>query len=105
MDLKIDSDDFCKKQEVFIGETIAVIADRLEEVGISGYQLKELTSKIAFDVACIIDDTAGLEFDGVKANPYLTFLSENEDLIHLGGNSFTHELVQGIVDAMFEENT
>ena len=95
------------RQEVFTGEMIARIADHLEEAGMKGDQLKELTGNIAFEVASMVDDVAGLEFDGVEANPYLTFLTgENYDeIIHMGGNSTCHEMVYGILDAMFSENT
>ncbi|WP_460227987.1 hypothetical protein, partial [Aurantivibrio infirmus] len=94
---------YLAKQEVFTGEMIARIADHLENAGIKDTQLKGLTGKIAFEIATMIDDTAGLEFDGVEANPYLTFVSENDndEIIHLGGNSYCHELVYGILNAMF----
>ena len=105
MKLKVDEKAYTKKQEVFIGEVIVAIADRLEEYGIKGAQLKELTGKIAFDIACMVDDTADLEFEGIEANPYLTFLNGDDELIHLGGNSYTHELVYGILNAMFKEDT
>ena len=94
-----------KQQEVFTGEMIARIADHLEEAGIEGEQLKELTGKISFEVACMIDDVSGIEFEGVEANPYLTFLRGSDELIHLGGNSTTHEMVYGILNAMFSART
>ena len=93
-----------EQQEVFTGEMIARIADHLEESGITGTLLKELTGKIAFEIACMIDDVSGIEFEGVEVNPYLTFLSTEEDLIHLGGNSTTHEMVFGILNAIFDKN-
>lgn len=93
-----------KQQEVFTGEMIARIADHIEEAGIEGDKLKELTGKIAFEIACMIDDVAGIEFEGDEANPYLTFLGSEDELIHLGGNSTTHEMVYGILNAMFNEN-
>jgi hypothetical protein len=58
--------------------------------------LKEITGKVVFDVACMIDDVSGIEFDGVEANPYLTFISKDNEIIHLGGNSTSHEKVYGI---------
>jgi len=93
-----------EQQEIFTGEMVARIAGHLEEAGIKGEQLKELTGKLAFEVACMIDDVSGIEFDGVEANPYLTFLKEDE-IIHLGGNSTTHEMLYGILNAMFNKNT
>ncbi|MES9990056.1 MAG: hypothetical protein ABW077_19325 [Candidatus Thiodiazotropha endolucinida] len=105
MKLRTDPDSFLAMQEVFTGEMIACIADRLEEVGIEGTQLKELTGKIAFDIACMVDDTAGLEFNGVEAHPYLAFALGNDEIIHFGGGSTAHELVYGILNAMFNEST
>jgi len=102
MKLLTDPEEYMKQQEVFTGEMIARIADHLEAAGIKGERLKELTGKIAFEVSCMIDDVSGIEFEGVEANPYLTFLKNNEELIHLGGNSTTHEMVFGILNAMFK---
>ncbi len=95
-----------KLQEVFTGEMIARIADHLENSGVKGKPLKELTGNIAFEIASMIDDVAGLEFDGVEANPYLTFLTgeEYDELIHTGGNSTCHEMVYGILNTMFNGN-
>ena len=102
MKLSTDSEEYMKQQEVFTGEMIARIADHLENAGIKGEQLKEVTGKVAFEVCCIIDDVSGIEFDGIEANPYLTFIKNDDELIHLGGNSTTHEMVYGILNAMFK---
>ena len=102
MKLSTNPDEYMKQQEVFTGEMIARIADHLEISGIKGEQLKELTGKIAFEISCMIDDVAGIEFDGVEANPYLTFQKNDTELIHLGGNSTSHEMVFGILNEMFK---
>ncbi len=82
MKLTVDPDSFLKQQEIFTGEMIARIAEHLKEAGVEGDQLKELTGKVAFEIACMIDDVSGIEFDGIEANPYLTFLKEDNELIH-----------------------
>lgn len=105
MKLRTDPESYMEQQEIFTGEMIGRIADHLKEAGIKGDQLKELTGKLAFEVACMLDDVSGIEFDGVEANPYLTFLSKDNEIIHLGGNSTTHEMVYGILNAMFSKNT
>ena len=107
MKLRIDPQPYMEQQEVFTGEMIARIAEHIETSGIKGELLKELTGKIAFEIASMIDDVSGIEFEGTEANPYLTFLTgENYDeLIHTGGNSTCHEMVFGILNAMFNENT
>ena len=86
---------------------IARIADHIENSGIKNEQLKELTGKIAFEVACMIDDVSGIEFEGDEAHPCLLFTSpdNDEELLHFGGNSTIHEMVFGILNAMFNENT
>jgi len=104
MKLRTDPDFFLAQQDVFTGGMIARIADRLEGAGIKGQQLKELTGKIAFDIACMLDDTAGIEFDGVEAHLYLAFTAGSDEIIHLGGNSTAHEMVYGILNAMIEGN-
>lgn len=53
----------------------------------------------------MIDDVSGIEFDGIEAHPYLTFLSKDNEIIHMGGNSTTHEMVYGILNEMFNKNT
>lgn len=104
MKLRSDPESYMEQQEIFTGVMITRIADHLEEAGIKGDQLKEVTGKLAFEIACLIDDVSGIEFEGVAANPYLTFLSKDDEIIHLGGNSTTHEMVYGILNAMFNKN-
>lgn len=105
MKLRTNPESYLEQQEIFTGEMIARIADILEAAGLQGDKLKEITGKVAFEVACMIDDVSGIEFDGVEANPYLTFLSKDNEIIHLGGNSTSHEMVYGILNAIFHKNT
>jgi len=105
MKLRTDPESYMAQQEIFTGEMVARIAEHLEDAGIKGEKLKELTGKLAFEVACMLDDVSGIEFEGVEANPYLTFLSKDNEIIQLGGNSTTHEMVYGILNAMFNKNT
>ena len=105
MKFTVDEKSFIEKQEVFTGEMVARIAEHIEDAGITGKQLKDLTGKIAFEIASMVDDTAGLEFEGVKSNPYLTFISDekSDQIIHLGGNSYCHEIVYGILNAILPD--
>ncbi|EJU9535902.1 hypothetical protein L4D16_20800 [Vibrio alginolyticus] len=54
----------------------------------------------------MIDSSSSISFDGDEAHPYLAFLSGDSDneLVHLGGNSTCHEMVYGILNAMFEDS-
>lgn len=101
MDLKLEPDKFDEYQGVFIGEIIEQIKMKLDEAGLAGEKLKEVTGNIAFSIACTIDATAGIEFEGMEINPYLTFQSGDNEIIHCGGNSFTHEYVYGVLDEVF----
>ncbi|WP_316368946.1 hypothetical protein [Candidatus Thiodiazotropha sp. CDECU1] len=105
MKLTFDPNNYLKQQEVFTGEMIARIADHLECSGIKGEELKELTGKISFEIGCMIDNVNDIEFDGDVAYPNLLFTSDSDELIHFGGSSTVHEMVYGILNAMFKENT
>jgi hypothetical protein len=103
MELKLKADKYDEHQVIFIGDIIEKIKANLEEAGLTGEKLKELTGNIAFSIACTIDDTAGIEFDGIEVNPNLTFVDGENELIHCGGNSYTHEYVFGVLDEIFDE--
>ena len=102
MQLKLDVEHFEELQELFIRETIEQIRFQLIKGGISGTQLRDLTGEIAFSVASTVDDNAGIEFDGVAVKPYLNFAAEEDQLIHCGENSCTHELVASVIDEVFQ---
>jgi hypothetical protein len=103
MKLILDGDKFDEHQAIFIGAIIEQIKRHLEEAGLEGAKLKEVTGNIAFSIACTIDDTAGIEYGGTEVNPYLTFLHGDDEIMHCGGNSYTHEYVFGILDEVFGE--
>ncbi len=105
MELVLDSSSFAEQQEILIGEIILSIKDTLEEAGVTGDAAREATVKLAFKIACDLDATAGIEFDGVEVNPFVTFIGENDKLIHCGGNSYMHEYVDGIANAVFGESS
>jgi hypothetical protein len=105
MELTKNADSFTEQQEIFTGEMISRIADHLEASGIEGEKLKELTGQIAFTVASMLDGVSDISFDGSVAKPLLTFFTNDEEVIDFGGNSYTHELVYGILNAMFDSNT
>ncbi len=107
MKFTFDPDNYLKQQEVFTGEMVARISEHLEASGIKDPLLKELTGNIAFEIASMLDNVNDIEFDGDVSNPCLLFSSQKNDdeLLHFGGNSTTHEMVYGILNAMFKENT
>lgn len=106
MDFKIKSnaDEYDEQQAIFIGAIIEDVKSKLEEAGIKGSQLKELTGNISFGIATLIDNSTSIEFEGKEIFPLLTFIENDDELIHCGGNSYTHEYVFGVLDEIFEEN-
>ena len=97
------TDKYDEQQAIFIGAIIESIKAKLEESGLENEALKELTGDISFSIATLIDNASSIEFDGQEIVPILTFMEET-DLIHCGGNSYTHEYVFGVLDEVFEES-
>lgn len=99
----LDVDKYEDLQEKFVTELIEQIRLKLMKAGISGNGLKDLTLEIAFSVASTIDDNAAIEIDGVEVHPYLTFMINDNQIIHCGENSFTHEFVSSQLDKVFSD--
>jgi len=100
MELKIDIEKYEALQEGFVGEVIQQIRLKLMKAGITGDQLIDLTGEIAFSVTSTLDGNAMIERDGLNVHPYLVF-SNDDQIIHCGENSFTHEFVAGEMDKAF----
>lgn len=102
MKIKQDEDIFDECQSILIGEIIERIKGNLEDAGIKGPLLKELTGNIAFSMATTLDNSSTTEFDGLVVNPVLTFQQSDEELTHCGSNSYMHEYVFGTLDEIFD---
>jgi len=103
MEPVLDVDKYEELQEKFVREIIEQIRLKLVKAGITGSSLKDLTLEIAFSVASTIDDNAAIEAEGIEVHPYLTFLVNENQIIHCGENSFTHEFVTTQLDQVFSE--
>lgn len=101
MELKLDPESFEKQQEILIAEIIDNIRVKVQEAGLTGLEMENLTANIAFSVASTIDDMAGIESDGVHVHPYLTFRSDDDELVHDGENSYTYEFVTPVLKRVF----
>lgn len=101
MEPVLDVDKYEAFQERFVREIIEQIRLKLVKAGISGNDLKDLTLEVAFSVASTIDDTAAIESEGDEVHPYLTFLANENQIIHCGENSFTHEFVTSELEKVF----
>jgi hypothetical protein len=104
MELKIDIDKYETLQEIFVGEIIQQIRLKLMQAGITGDELVDLTGEIAFSVTSTLDGNAMIERDGIDVNPYLVFSGSEDEIIHCGENSFTHEFVAGEMDKAFNSS-
>jgi hypothetical protein len=102
MELRLDSDKFDEQQSIFIREIVEKIRIKVQEAGLKGEALEALTASIAFSIASTIDDTSGIERDGIEVRPYLAFRTSENELIHCGENSYTYEYVNGVLRSLFE---
>ena len=102
MQLKLNPNKFDELQAIFISEVIDKVRLKLEEAGVKGLEMEEITASIAFSIASAIDDTSDIEVNGVEVHPYLTFRDEDDNLIHSGDNSYTYEFVRGALKKLFD---
>lgn len=101
MQLKLDTSQFEKYQEIFISEIVEKIKIKLLEGGVEPDRLEDITADIALSFAGTIDDMANIEADGVEVHPYLTFRANDDEIIHSGENSYTYEFVYGAMKKLF----
>lgn len=101
MKLTLSSSKFDELQVIFVAEIVERIKIKLQEGGVAQEQLEDLTASIALSVAGVIDDLAGIEADGLEVHPYLTFRTDDEELVHWGENSYTYEQVYGAMKKLF----
>jgi hypothetical protein len=101
MQLTLDTSKFEAHQAIFISEIVEKIKIKLQEADVDPEKLEDLTASIALSVASTIDDTAGIEADGVEVHPYLTFRANDDEIIHCGENSFSYEYVYGAMKELF----
>jgi hypothetical protein len=101
MKLTLSPSAFEQQQALFTTELVTCIKIKLQEAGIADQPLEDLTASIALSVTGMIDDLAIIEADGVEAHPYLTFRTEDDELLHCGENASTYDLVYGIMQQLF----
>ncbi len=102
MQLNADLDTFDNYQKILIREIIEQIRFKLATAGYRGDEVRDLTGEIAFSVASTIDDTAHIELEGTQVHPYITFRTEDEQLLHCGEKSYMHEYVASLIDDVFD---
>ncbi|MGB0712695.1 MAG: hypothetical protein ACPGUC_03960 [Gammaproteobacteria bacterium] len=102
MELKLDTDQFEDLQTAFIEEIVRTISVKLQEGGMQGQAMEEMTANIAFSIASIIDDTSMIEVDGTSVKPYLGFRDDDDNIVHCGENAYTYEFVIPILKKLFD---
>lgn len=101
MELKLDTETFEQHQELFVRELAEQIRYKLVKGGVQQEDLQDLTLEIAFSVTSILDDTSSIESDGVEVHPFMTFRTDDDQLIHCGENSYGHEFVSDTIKKLF----
>ena len=101
MKLKFDIEQFDKCQAILVDEIAQRVKIKLLEAGMEGEDLEEIVAGITFSIASVIDDMAAIDSDGVEVRPYLTFRSDNHELLHCGENSYTNEFVYQTLNKLF----
>ena len=101
MEMKLDPQQFDKRQAILVERIAETIKVKLREQDIEGEKLEHLTSEITFSITNILDDMAAIEDDGIEVRPYLTFLTDDEELLHYGENSCTNEFVYTTLNKLF----
>ncbi|MBK1718201.1 hypothetical protein [Thiocystis violacea] len=101
MKLTLAHSEFGARQAIFTAEIVERIKVKLQEAGVEQEKLEDLTASIALSIAGVIDDLAGIEVDGLEVHPYLTFRTDDDNLIHWGENSYTYEQVYGAMKKLF----
>lgn len=102
MQLEIDEEKFDELQAALVREIIDKVRIKLEEAGIKGLEMEEIAANIAFSIASTLDDTSGIDANGVDVRPYLTFRDDGDRLIHSGDNSYLYEFVRGALKDLFD---
>ena len=103
MQLKEDSDKFDQLQSILIGGIIDSVKEHLDEAKLPPATARDLLEKISFSVATILDASRSVEYEGIEANPVITFQSGKDELVYPGGNSWMHEYVFGTISEVYGE--
>ncbi len=101
MQLNLDPSVFEEQQALLVRDLVENIRVKLQEAGLEGNTLADVTAGVAFSVASIIDDTSAIEIDGTEVHPYLAFRTADDALTHCGENAYTHEFVYDAVKQLF----
>jgi hypothetical protein len=94
---------FDKHQLALVREISQIVSREVRNGGISGDQAADLTEKLTFQIATLIDGDLSLELEGQPLVPVLTFAMNEERTLLLGnpGGSWMHEYALGAAESAF----
>ena len=95
----VDNGSFDRLQQAFVVELLRTVKRQLVGVEAPEEMVEELTGRIGFAVAGLIDDVAGFESNGEEVTPVLTFQTADDELEYFGG-SYLHEYVYRLLPAV-----
>jgi hypothetical protein len=105
MKLTADGGRFMAWQQDFLVCIMQEIKADLVRVDVPDDLVRELTERIAFSVASLIDGSrTSTNSEGAELNPILCFLTAERELVYSGGSSFMHEYVQRLSSEVFGES-
>jgi hypothetical protein len=107
MEIRIDNDEFGKRQLTLIYAIIRFIKDELQAAGLPKEQVLRLSAEIGFAVASAVDGSRVMyqRSSGQRLQPVLMFADDADSkklIAHSGSSSHMHEYVHGIVQKMSE---
>ncbi|SES84366.1 hypothetical protein [Thorsellia anophelis] len=102
MKLKNDNDTYDEFQNHFAYDLLQIIRQELEQSSLNQMQIRELTTNIGFNIACLLDASIEFSVQGQAITPILTFSTDNETLLHQDSPSSMHEYIHGNIDELFE---
>jgi hypothetical protein len=105
MDTIQNRKEFDKRQSQVLREIILSVKKELQSAGVPEERLADVTGKVAFSVAAIIDSSRIIKRDGQQIFPYLAFAEDKTrtKLLAEPGGSWMHEYVFGMVDDICED--
>src|SRR5213596_1931318 len=106
MEIKIDNEEYDRRQRTLMYAIIRFTKDHLEAAKLPKEQVKGLSTEIAFTVASIVDGSQLLyqQSSGKRLQPVLMFADDvdrKQLVAGSGSSSYMHEHAHGIVDRVF----
>jgi hypothetical protein len=100
----VSNGSFDRLQQALVVELLRSIRQELRRVDSPEEMVAELTGRIGFAVASLIDDVGGFQNDGEDVAPMLTFQTSEDELEYMGGNSYMHEYVYRLLPGVLSND-